>query len=408
MPGRGGYSVPGGWTTSSGTSTLPASPSYDSPRTASSPAEYKATVSIEFLPGFESREVDAFEAYITTDAGSGGSSGSGDQGYASGEYRYGFNGKEQDPEVTGDGNMYDYGFRIYDPRLGRFLSVDPLTKSYPWNSPYAYAENDVIRSIDLDGLEKYLKVHARDATGLLATTVIRGIRDHDTKEAFNLEYRNAHGVRLTDKDAYEVDGNMLRSTRDYGGSNATARERIAARRGTVFQEPVTKGSPDEPYPLTIDETYRFRKIGKATSKPFDGNKYEYFQFTIRHQHYEDESVVLGRGTVNVTTGESNGPRQLLNDQGSVKTDASILINSQVNPQLDKFRNDRPNLTNTQIDEVRITTNQESATHFGLVAKQMQQQLGVRVNVRVVNGFTTNNGKVSGAGAYKVTTTVSGL
>ncbi len=44
--------------------------------------------------------------------------------------------------------------RIYDPRLGKFLSVDPLTKEYPWNSTYSFAENDVIRSIDLDGAEK--------------------------------------------------------------------------------------------------------------------------------------------------------------------------------------------------------------------------------------------------------------
>ncbi len=45
----------------------------------------------------------------------------------SGGYRYGFNGKENDNEVKGTGAQYDYGFRIYDPRLGRFLSVDPLT-----------------------------------------------------------------------------------------------------------------------------------------------------------------------------------------------------------------------------------------------------------------------------------------
>jgi hypothetical protein len=44
--------------------------------------------------------------------------------------------------------------RIYDPRVGRFLSVDPLQKKFAWNSSYAYAENDVIRSVDLDGLEK--------------------------------------------------------------------------------------------------------------------------------------------------------------------------------------------------------------------------------------------------------------
>lgn len=41
-------------------------------------------------------------------------------------------------------------------QMARFLSVDPLAKSYPWNSTYAFAENDVIRSIDLDGLEKYI------------------------------------------------------------------------------------------------------------------------------------------------------------------------------------------------------------------------------------------------------------
>ena len=41
-------------------------------------------------------------------------------------------------------------------QMARFLSVDPLAKSYPWNSTYAFAENDVIRSIDLEGLEKFI------------------------------------------------------------------------------------------------------------------------------------------------------------------------------------------------------------------------------------------------------------
>ena len=68
-------------------------------------------------------------------------------------YRYGFNGKENDNEVKGDGNQYDYGFRIYDPRVVRFLSVDPLTKSYPWYTPYQFAGNTPIQAVDLDGLE---------------------------------------------------------------------------------------------------------------------------------------------------------------------------------------------------------------------------------------------------------------
>lgn len=69
-------------------------------------------------------------------------------------YRYGFNGKENDNEVKGDGNQQDYGMRIYDPRLGKFLSVDPVASEYPWNSTYSFAENDPINFIDLDGLEQ--------------------------------------------------------------------------------------------------------------------------------------------------------------------------------------------------------------------------------------------------------------
>ena len=74
--------------------------------------------------------------------------------------RYLFNGKEQDPEAKGTGTQYDYGLRIYDPRLGKFLSVDPLAVKYPFYSPYAFAGNDVIRCIDLDGAEPTSKTEA--------------------------------------------------------------------------------------------------------------------------------------------------------------------------------------------------------------------------------------------------------
>jgi RHS repeat-associated protein len=74
-------------------------------------------------------------------------------------YRYGFNGKEKDPSGQWSNQThYDYGFRIYNPTIGKFLSVDPLTKEFPWNSTYAFAENDVIRSIDLEGAEKYIVI----------------------------------------------------------------------------------------------------------------------------------------------------------------------------------------------------------------------------------------------------------
>jgi len=72
-------------------------------------------------------------------------------------YRYGFNGKEEDADLQSDDRtnvVLDYGFRIYNPAIARFLSVDPLTKSYPWYTPYQFAGNKPIVSIDLDGKEE--------------------------------------------------------------------------------------------------------------------------------------------------------------------------------------------------------------------------------------------------------------
>ena len=66
--------------------------------------------------------------------------------HAFSRYRFHFNGQEADNEVYGGGNVYDYGFRIYNPRLGKFLSVDPLTASYPWFTPYQFSANDPIRN----------------------------------------------------------------------------------------------------------------------------------------------------------------------------------------------------------------------------------------------------------------------
>ncbi|SDF49222.1 RHS repeat domain-containing protein [Chitinophaga filiformis] len=67
------------------------------------------------------------------------------------KYRYGFNGKENDNEIKGEGNSVDFGARIYDPRIGRFLSLDPRSREYPDWSPYVYAYDNPIRLIDDNG-----------------------------------------------------------------------------------------------------------------------------------------------------------------------------------------------------------------------------------------------------------------
>ncbi len=71
--------------------------------------------------------------------------------FSASSYRYGFNGKENDNEIKGDGNSLDFEARIYDSRLGRFLSVDPDISKYPFMSPYCFAANSPLRYVDIDG-----------------------------------------------------------------------------------------------------------------------------------------------------------------------------------------------------------------------------------------------------------------
>ncbi|PCJ89992.1 MAG: hypothetical protein COA57_00120 [Flavobacteriales bacterium] len=75
--------------------------------------------------------------------------------YNSPDYRYGFNGKEKDDEIKGTGKSYDFGARIYDPRLGRFASTDPWEGKYSWQTPYAYFKNRPVSQIDWNGFGDY-------------------------------------------------------------------------------------------------------------------------------------------------------------------------------------------------------------------------------------------------------------
>lgn len=73
---------------------------------------------------------------------------------------FGFNGMLRDKSF-GRVTHLDYKNRILNPAIGRFLSRDPLAKSFPWYTPYQFAGNSPIANIDLDGLEEYYAADGR-------------------------------------------------------------------------------------------------------------------------------------------------------------------------------------------------------------------------------------------------------
>ena len=62
-----------------------------------------------------------------------------------------YNGNELDESFGLD--WYSYGARNYDAQTGRFIQIDPLMDKYNFQTPYAYAANNPIRWIDVNGEE---------------------------------------------------------------------------------------------------------------------------------------------------------------------------------------------------------------------------------------------------------------
>jgi RHS repeat-associated protein len=187
--------------------------------------------------------------------------------FSLGDYRYGFNRKENDNEVKGEGNQLDYGMRIYDPRVARFLSVDPISKSYPMLTPYQFASNTPIQAIDLDGLEAFY-VHGTwsnpNTFSKLTVSTINEITGNNTGAEFKWSGYNTNKARR--KAAIEL-ANHITKNRDnnqpltivghsHGGNVSIMAANILKKRGIKVNNVITINTPVREYQLdagTVDK-----------------------------------------------------------------------------------------------------------------------------------------------------------
>ena len=179
----------------------------------------------------------------------------GDTGINSSLQPYKYNGKELDRMHGLD--WYDYGARSYDPALGRFTTIDPLTEKYYKLNPYAYCGDNPVNAIDPDG--RQVRIHYVDKNGSNQIYIFYGFRGKeriiypknqfikDFIQAYLYDAKNGGGENLISaatNDKYTIDlynGSKSEMFDDYKGPdtenfgyNGQNVVRWQSRKGTKF------------------------------------------------------------------------------------------------------------------------------------------------------------------------------
>lgn len=195
--------------------------------------------------------------------------------------------------------------RIYNTALGKFLSVDPISKEFVWNSPYAFAENDVERCVDLDGKEKFFATSFYNANGELYKTTIT-IVGRSTIFADNYDVQDIHVYRSSVR--YDGEGN---ATITYDGHSVATAKQFASpsaststfTSGTKQQvDPLVVFSPLEkqaamPTPITAAAGAPIGDWTDITTGPSQTG--EYFQTTLNNSITNKQKIVPNGPTVTV-------------------------------------------------------------------------------------------------------------
>jgi RHS repeat-associated protein len=134
---------------------------------------------------------------------------------------YAFNGQESIDEVSGDNNSYDFGARMYNPRIGRFLSIDNFAGNFTFQSPYVFANNTPIMGTDVNGDSLYILTYVtgnkRGDDMFLAAAITRQ-NDIENSGSFDAKRDKVVLICVSDlgKIEAEVEKNIASYSKTYG------------------------------------------------------------------------------------------------------------------------------------------------------------------------------------------------
>jgi RHS repeat-associated protein len=297
-------------------------------------------------------------------------------------YRFGFNGKEDDRET----GTQDYGFRIYNPQLGKFLSVDPLTKSYPWYTPYQFAGNSPIWAVDLDGLEQGVVIRWYDnQQNWTGNTVFAVTNTNDrplgqntflylnlpnTQNNQNLANNLSNQVSINN-----AGNNQMTNFIQNNSANSTSNVRLTDFTGNAIN--MTDGQNN------LTQGVAFTRGNLSTT---DNNSYQMVLNTI--------ATSQGNQNVGAKVISGNNPNTVIFDWASFTYNPNIAVGNSTNAQQMRFATNK--LNNDPDMQAQITGNSSSPDITGTNNLNLSLRRSNAV-FNLLSGTVNNPGQLSNEG-----------
>jgi RHS repeat-associated protein len=216
------------------------------------------------------------------------------------------------------GTFQDYGFRMYDTRIARFISEDPITKEYPELSPYQFASLRPIMAVDLDGLEARNKNTGeyKPPVGGTRTGLDIQYQGRRFEAGTQAEYPRPYAKpRTTPSNSANVKW-KANSAQTKAGNNSNPTNNVKSQAGGVKGKPLNSGAE-----VKGKSTKSINGNSKSSTKPQHGYEITNETQGVRHKVGVSGSKLNNNGT----SRRANSQVNKLNKPGGDKYSADVKV-----------------------------------------------------------------------------------